>query len=246
MTKSRKSQKAAQIVSEAVVQLFALKLAAGASREELKYFANRCVDRASKKISAESDRATKTDYHRIGSLLRAWHRETKYLSRDGYPKPLRLTGTQGLNELAHRFCSDDGAKPVIDRLKRGRLIRRNGSGRWVPNGKQVVVPYVSQAMFEHIAEGVARFVETVTRNITNSDREPSLFERSAKVHKFPQSRLAEFHVFVEKQGTAFLSAIDEWMEVRADEAMKAKGRKCEVGVFTFAFADARIRKRSKT
>lgn len=245
MTKSRKSQKAARIVREAVVQLFALKLAAGASREELQYFAEQCVDQALKKISAESDRAAGTDYHRISSLLRAWHRETKYLSRDGYPKPLRLAGTPGLNELAHRFCPDDGVKPVIDSLKRGRLIRQDRSGRWIPNGKQVVVPYVSQAMFEHIAEGVARFVETVTRNITNDDREPSLFERSAKVHKFPHSRLADFHVFVDKQATAFLGAIDEWMEVRADEATKSRGRKCEVGVFTFAFADAHFRKRSR-
>jgi hypothetical protein len=243
MIRSRKSQKAARIVREAVVQLFALKLAAGASQEELRYFADQCIDRALKKMSAESDRATKTDYHRIGSLLRAWHRETKYLSKEGYPKPLRLAGTPGLNELARRFCSADGAKSVVDSLKRGRLIRQDRSGRWIPNGKQVVVPYVSQAMFEHIAEGVARFVETVTRNITNDDRESSLFERSAKVHRFPHSRLSEFHVFVERQATAFLSTIDEWMEVRADEATKTRGRKCEVGVFTFAFAGARIRKK---
>jgi hypothetical protein len=242
MTRSRKSQKAARIVREAVVQLFALKLAAGASQEELQYFADQCLDRASKKISAESNRATKPDYHRIGSLLRAWHRETKYLSKDGYPRPLRLAGTPGLNELAHRFCSSDGVKPVVDSLKRGRLIRQDRSGRWIPNGKQVVVPYVSQAMFEHIAEGVARFVETVTHNITSDDKGSPLFERSAKVHKFPHSQLSEFHVFVEKQATAFLGAVDEWMELRADKATKTQGRKCEVGVFTFAFADTRVRK----
>jgi hypothetical protein len=243
MTTSRKSQKAARIVREAVEQLFSLKLAAGASREELQYFADQCVERALKKVAMESDRAARTDYHRIGSLLRAWHRETEYLSKDGYPKPLRLAGTPGLNALARRFSSADGVRSVIDSLKRGRLIRKDRNGRWIPNGKQVVVPYVSQVMLEHIAEGVARFVETVTRNITNDDRELSLFERSAKVHKFPHSVLPDFHVFVEKQATAFLGAVDEWMEVRAEEATRSRGKKCEVGVFTFAFADARVRKR---
>jgi hypothetical protein len=246
MTRSRKSQKAARLVREAVVQLFALQLATGASREDVQRFAVQCVDHASKKISTESRRPARTDYHRIGSLLRAWHRETKYLSKDGFPKPLRLSGSPGLNELAQRFCSADGVKPVIDSLKRGRLIKQDRSGRWTPNGNQVVVPYISQAMFEHIADGVARFVETVTRNITNDDRELSLFERSAKVHKFPHAKLTEFHVFVEKQANAFLGAIDDWMEVRANEASKVRGKKCEVGVFTFAFADGRARKRART
>ncbi len=245
MKKSRQSAKAARIVREAVVQLFALKLGAGDSSDELRQFADTCVEIASGKIAISQKKALTTDYHRIGSMLRAWHRETKYLSRDGYPKPLRLAGSPGLEELARRFSSRNGVDTFIDSLKRGRLVRQDRSGRWIPNGKQVVVPYVSQAMFEHIAEGVARFVETVTRNITNEDRGPSIFERSAKVHRFPVARLPEFHAFVRTQASVFLGAVDDWMELEADEASSKRAKKCAVGVFTFAFADARDQKRSR-
>lgn len=246
MKKSRQSAKAARIVREAVVQLLELKLGAGDSPEALREFADMCVEIASRRIAINQKKALKTDYHRIGSMLRAWHRETSYLSRDGYPKPLRLAGSLGLEELVRRFCSPNGVDTFIDSLKRGRLIRRDRKGLWIPNGKQVIVPYVSHAMFEHIAEGVARFIETVTRNITNEGRGPSIFERSAKVHKFPVARLPEFHEFVRTQASVFLGAVDDWMELEADEASSKRAKKCAVGVFTFAFADVGGRRRPRT
>lgn len=245
MKKSRQSAKAARIVREAVVQLFALKLGAGDSPEALKQFSDDCVEIASRNLAFGQKRSPKTDYHRIGSMLRAWHRETRYLSKDGYPRPLRVAGSRGLEQLARRFSSKRGVDDLIAGLKRGRLIRQDRSGRWIPNGKQVVVPYISQAMFEHIAEGVARFVETVTRNITNEAREPSIFERSAKVHRFPVARLPAFHEFVRAQASVFLGAVDDWMELEAEEADNKRSKKCAVGVFTFAFADTKARKPSK-
>jgi hypothetical protein len=235
-TKS-KSREAEGIIRQAITQLFAVQLAAGTSLPELQKFALECAESAPANTALSRQTAVDTDIHNIGSVLRSWHREAKYLSNDGYPKPLRINGKGGLRELVCRYYPAKDFDELLLVLKRAKLVNKDSRGKWRPSSKFAVLPRVSAEMNKHIGEGVSRFVETVTRNLVMSAKEKALFERAAKVQKFPVSELAEFRSFVQQQASAFLVAVDDWMEARAEAHDSSQGKKCNVGVFTFAFSD---------
>jgi hypothetical protein len=121
------------------------------------------------------------------------------------------------------------------------LIRKVKGNSWLPTGRYAVFPHLTSELLDHLSEGVSRLVETIIGNVTTDNKEEVLFERSAKVRQFPANAASDFRKFVDNQATAFLAAIDDWMESQAELARNKRGRKCTVGVFTFAFMD-RLRK----
>lgn len=225
------------VIREAIVQLFALQLGSGTSLDALRLFALECVDTASKKLTAGTQIATGPDVQTFGSLLRAWHRETRYLSKDGSPRPLGLNGQNGLRKLVGVHFEAEEFETVFEGLKKSGLIEETGKKHWTPTGKYGVVPIVSRELLAHLAEGVSRYVETVTRNVTTRRKENTLFERSSKVRAFPVSASEEFRKLVNQQAIAFLAVVDDWLEARVEEASSSRSKKCTAGVFAFAFLD---------
>jgi hypothetical protein len=128
-------------------------------------------------------------------------------------------------------------------MKSAGLLRKTNKDRWLPTRKHAVIPHLTSELLEHLSEGVSRLVETVIGNVTAERKEEVLFERSAKVRKFPVSAAQDFREFIKAQAISFLSAVDDWMESKAELDRNKRGRKCTVGVFTFAFMDERLRKR---
>ncbi len=233
----RRPQEAETVIREAIIQLFSLQIAAGLSKKDLHSFALRCVESAVGQAVLTVSEKDQTDVHHIGSILRVWHRETAYLDRNGFPKPLSMSGKAGLRSLAKRHCPSERVDSLLRTLMRTGLIGQSSNGRWTPKSNHAVLPCVTEETYRHIADGVARFVQTVTRNVSVSDKKHALFERSAKVRKFPVSDTQEFCQFVRQQASVFLGAVDDWMEARAEAHAKSRTRKCNAGVFTFAFLD---------
>ncbi|MEJ0086219.1 MAG: DUF6502 family protein [Pseudomonadota bacterium] len=225
------------VIREAVVQLFALQLGSGTSLDALRLFALECVDSASKKANIDPQETIGSDVQTIGSLLRTWHRETKYLSKDGLPRPLGLTGKNGLRKLVGSYFDPEKFETVVDGLRKSGLIKETRQKKWIPTGKYGVVPMISQELLAHLAEGVSRYVETVTRNVTTRRKENTLFERSSKVREFPVSAAPDFRTLVNQQAIAFLAVVDDWLEARVEESSKSRSKKCTAGVFAFAFLD---------
>jgi hypothetical protein len=225
------------VIREAIVQLFALQLSSGTSIDELRLFALECVESASKKAGMDSQDSSASDVQTIASLLRTWHRETRYLSKDGSPRPLGLNGKNGLRKLVCAYFDPAKVDVVVEGLKNSGLIKANSQKKWIPTGKYGVVPIISKELLAHLAEGVSRYVETVTRNVTTRHKGNTLFERSSKVRAFPVSAAADFRALVDQQAIAFLAVVDDWLEARVEEASKLRSRKCTAGVFAFAFLD---------
>jgi hypothetical protein len=225
------------VIREAIVQLFALQLSSGTSLDSLRLFALDCVESASRKTSIDPRNSGVSDVQTIGSLLRTWHRETKYLSKQGLPRPLGLNGKNGLRKLFCIHYEPEKFGVVFDGLRKAGLVKEAGRGKWVPTGKYGVVPIVSQELLAHLAEGVSRYVETVTRNVTTRRQENTLFERSSKVRAFPISAAPQFRTLVNQQAIAFLSVVDDWLEARVEESSKSRKKKCTAGAFAFAFLD---------
>jgi hypothetical protein len=226
-----------RVIREALVQIFALQIQQGKTTEEVNQEARKCILDATRAVQIRTAGKNDLGVQRLGTLLRAWHRETRYLSNEGFPRPLGLEGKQGLKSLICSHYPKDQFSTIFRLLKNAGLIKKDNKGKWFPTTRHAVFPTLSAELLVHFSEGVARFIETMTRNVTARSRTEVLFERSSKVQKLPISRASEFRNFVNAQALTFLEAVDDWLETRVDQGKSSRERKCSAGVFAFAFLD---------
>ena len=225
-----------KVICEAITQLFAMQLRFGASIEELSNAARTAIRAANRTNLAETLAHSDPDVQGFGSLLRCWHRETRFLSLEGFPRHLSREGRNGLRSLVNMHYPRQHFDSVFNALRRSGLIKQDEKLKWFPTMKHAVFPTLSSELLAHFSEGVARFVETMTRNVGARSKEEVLFERSCKVTSLPPSAAPEFRRFVNGQALAFLEAVDDWLENHS-KPTKSSTRKCAAGVFTFAFID---------
>jgi hypothetical protein len=224
-------------IREAMIQLFALQIRLGASIDEVHEIARASIRLASGEVLSKANESEDLDAHQYASVLRTWHRDTRFLSTEGFPKHLDVRGRNSLRTLVSVHYPRRQFDLVLQALAHTHLIRRDKSGRWYPTAKHAVFPSLSEELLAHLSEGVARFIETMTRNVETQDKRDLLFERSCKVRRLPVSAGPDFREFVNGQAVAFLEAVDDWLEGRVEEGRTKDERKCTAGVFAFAFMD---------
>jgi hypothetical protein len=231
-----------RFLRQALVGFMGLVLRAGTSASELRAISAQCAQRAVEE-SSSNGREPGLDIHRLASILRSWHKETRYLSTDGYPSPLLLSGKTGLRSLIGAYYPPSKMGVVFNTLKRAGLIRRHGKSRWVPTEAHVRMATDSQETLDHVSEGVTRFLETVANNVNARSKRDLLFEQSCKVRRLPTSERGPFRAFVRQQAIAFLTAVDDWLEARVESGSRrrSKQRTCTAGVFTFAYIDPALK-----
>ncbi len=234
MDELARQMKTESYVREAIIQLLSLKLRSGSTVEELSAFTNKCIA-AARKNSKNATKIQGLDIHRLGSVLRTWHTETRFLADDGAPKPLKRTGRNSLGTLLRLYYPANKEELVFRRLRAANLVKRHG-GYWLPTGQHARIPQLSFETLEHLSEGVARYVETVTRNVTAKRKKDVLFERSCKVTRLPAHEFGAFRAYVADQATAFITTIDDWLESR-NAVAGARVRSRTAGLYTFAYID---------
>jgi hypothetical protein len=223
-----------RLLRQAIGKMLALKLAAGTTLQSLRDFAASCVADASKELKGKRLRAS-LDIHGLASVLRTWHRESRFLTADGKPRPLSLAGRRGLRSLICMHYPLKKFRDVFITLRKSKLIRERTDGHWLPTERHARIPMATPESLIHFAEGVARLAETVSQNTTSSSKTSLLFERASKVPRLPVGESKEFKKFAEAQGIAFLSAIDDWLESRTLKKAVSGRRTCPAGVYAFAF-----------
>ena len=238
MKSKRMSLESDRPLREALVGLLGLKLRSGATMDEVRSLVSDCIHLVGSDTRL-NDRGRVLDIHSLASVLRAWHKETRYLSNDGRPLPLPLNGRLGLSRLISTYYPEANIASAFETLKRAELIRRHSRNTWVPTQGHVQISENSQETLDHVSEGVSRFLQTVLNNMNSRTKSNLLFEQSCKVHKLPKSKAPAFRVFVRQQGIAFLTAVDDWLETRVEipKQKRKKSKLCAAGVFTFAYLD---------
>lgn len=235
--------KTEQYIEQAIVQLLSLHIKSGHPIGEVNALVQRCLDEA--KLTAElGPRNRGLDIHRLGSVLRAWHKESAYLTFDGMPRPLKTRGRYSLKTLVKKFYPSETFEVVFERMLQAELIRGDGRDHWVPSGQTArISQQLSLETLEHLSEGIARYAETVTRNVTAKTEQDVLFERSAKVTQLPVAELNAFRKYVSQQALTFIIAIDDWLESRSAANTCSTARRCTAGVYTFAYVVANNERR---
>jgi hypothetical protein len=235
MNVSRNDEK--RVLREAMVQIFELQLRLGGSVDDARVLAQSCIRDASRLVLRHPDGTENIDVEKFGSLLRSWHRKTRYLTREGFPRHLALEGRNGLRSLVNAHYPRSHSDSVIRSLRLSGLIKLDGRGKWFPTTKHAVFPALTRELLVHFSEGVSRFVKTMARNVKTRNRDETLFERASTVSKLPVSAGPEFRAFVNRQALVFLEAVDDWLEGRVEESKRSREKKCAAGVFAFAFID---------
>jgi hypothetical protein len=229
---------------DAVARMLHLKLKTGASAEQLRIFVEDCLAAAAKLHRVE-DVDVGFDVHAIADVLRTWHTQTEFMTSQGLPRPLSVRGKAGLRRLVATHFPPAEVAAVIRVLKESGLLARRGATSWVPKERHGRIPKATTEILRHLAEGVSRFTETVTRNTQAGRRGDLLFERACKVFHLPRSEAQAFREYVQKQGILFISSVDDWLETKVAQGNPRKKEGCVAGAFCFAFIDdEKLTKRS--
>src|SRR5690242_4263655 len=103
MSLRRGSVERQRAIEEIFVQLFSVLLCSGKSPDDVLTVASACIRSANESLHAPGKLGEEGDAQDIGSILRTWHRQARYLSEDGYPRPLKLAGRNGLRALIGQY-----------------------------------------------------------------------------------------------------------------------------------------------
>jgi hypothetical protein len=223
-------------IQRAVVTMLLIKLRSGTSPQELKKFLNKCVSKAVSTYRP-SGRGEMIWLYQIARILRTWHLETRFLTTRGDPRPLKMRGRDSLRSLILCHFPPRKVSLVINTMKRNGLVTHRRSGFWIPTSMYARTPKPTVELLSHFAEGVSRLAETVGKNTTSKRADDLLLERAAQVSDLPVTEAKAFRRYVQTQGMAFLTTVDDWLESRSKNTTKKSKGVCHAGVFTFAFVD---------
>jgi hypothetical protein len=223
-------------IRDAIGRMLHLKLKTGTSAEQLRQFVEGCLANAVQLHRAE-DVEIGFDLHAIADVLRTWHTQTEFMTSRGLPRPLSARGKSGLHRLVATHFPPSEVASVIRVLKESGLLARRGATSWVPKERHGRIPKATTEILRHLAEGVSRFTETVTRNTQTGRGGDLLFERACKVFHLPLSEAQAFREYVQKQGILFISSVDDWLETKVAQGNSRRSKGCIAGAFCFAFID---------
>lgn len=172
----------------------------------------------------------------LGSALTLWHRDPNYVDRDGMPKPVALYGPKpSVQSLLRAAGLKNQSRRAASFLKSAGLLIPAGRGKYVPLGRAARMPGINAHFVEHIALGVMKLMQTVQHNFTPEGKHTALLQRAAAVRHLPRRHHVAFRDFVNEQGNAFITNVDDWLEARAARHPTHSSTAEQAGVYAFAY-----------
>jgi hypothetical protein len=144
---------------------------------------------------------------------------------------LRAAGIRRNTSESARFLLESG------------LVKKVGKGKHLPTNRSARIPSVDAYFVEHIAQGVMKLVQTAHFNFTPMGRKKPLLQRAASIRRLPRKYRPAFREYVNQQGNAFVTNIDDWLEARVIRdtpnrtSRKTLDPSMSAGVYAFAYAD---------
>jgi hypothetical protein len=173
-------------------------------------------------------------------LLRAWHRDARYIDHEANPLPLPLSrGRNNLSTVIRRIDPSANTFEILRSMKAVGLIRRTSRGRYIPTSEAAIVDQLHPLLIEHVTKLVSRLIGTISRNTTSKRDSISLIDRHAYTASLNPVDRAAFAEFSRSQGMAYLESIDDWLAQRQVRQLAAsrstKARGIAAGVYLFAY-----------
>ncbi len=141
-------------------------------------------------------------------LLTRWHLDPDFINELGNPIDLPIRGPISLQALAER----EGAWVDIDELKQA-LLQYEFAIEPRPGYLRVLARVATGAREFRMLYGLrlaTHALQTLLHNINSDVTADRWFARAVR-GAVPESRVSEYRQFLESQGMAFLSSIDDWL-----------------------------------
>lgn len=178
-----------------------------------------------------------------GAILRAWHREPKYLDDAANPLPLYVNrGGKSLTSLVRSQDRNVDARSLIKEMRLTGLIKRVRDGKYLPTTSAATIRQLHPLAVDHVAKTVMRLVETVNRNTHATSRKRPLIERYAHIPDLDPREAQAFAEFARQQGSACLEAIEDWLESRRQvtpRPSRNNAASVSAGMHVFAYVGKR-------
>jgi hypothetical protein len=196
----------------------------------------KCLERAEAK-SRIGRRSQGNGLIAAALVLDGWHRNRRYLTATGTPKPVPLRGpapsVEGLIRLQRIKAR---ASHVTQSLKTFHLIVARGDGLYTPASDVAVVAARDPLILQHAARALSTLLETVGQNVGRAPNLPPLIERLAEVPDLPRKDVRAFRAFTQAQGRTFIRTVNDWLESRrARSPKKRANRTVRAGIHTYAY-----------
>jgi hypothetical protein len=223
--------------SNVLIAIFELMLKSGIGAKELLPTCVKSLRRAEAKT-----RLTRAD--EFGGLvtaalvLDAWHRNRRYITAQGLPKPVRLLGpTPSVEALVRLQKTSRPPSAVARHLQEVRLVIPCGKNLFKPASDVAVISARDPLILQHAARALSSLLETVGQNMNSTNRIGPLIERFAEVPDLPRRYVKPFKSFTHTQGRTFLRTVNDWLETRRVRRRPggAAVRTVRAGIHTYAY-----------
>ncbi|MEX0734290.1 MAG: DUF6502 family protein [Steroidobacteraceae bacterium] len=145
------------------------------------------------------------------SVLEAWHTDPQYLAPYGYPRDLKIDGTDAIptfEDLVRRFSTDVPHEILIGELVRVGAARVLEGGQYLRVHKRTYIPTdMTAEMIQIFSQAVRRYIETVDYNLGKGKGLEKRFDRM--VYPDEGLRLVDVEIYQQEIREYLESVIEE-------------------------------------
>jgi len=185
----------------------------------------------------------------VALVLDVWHRDRRYLTQSGAPKPVRLLGpVPSVEAMVRSQRPRRNAAQIAQWLKKLGLLVPHRGRLYKPSSDVAVVSERNPLVLQHTIRALSALLDTVGRNMNRQKGLSPLIERHAEVPDLPRAYVKAFQSFTQAQGKIFLRTVNDWLEVRrARRPERANDHQTvRAGVHTYAYIAPKRMRSSKS
>ena len=177
------------------------------------------------------------------SVLEAWHSDPAYLAPYGYPRDLKVDGTDEVatfEDLVRRFSSDVSHEILVGELIRVGAARLLEGGQYLRVQQRTYIPTdMTAEMIQIFSQAVRRYIETVDYNLGRGKGDAKRFDRM--VYPDDGLRLVDVEIYQQEIREYLETVIQEIDQKSATypRPVRARGEQAvQVGVGIYFYQEA--------
>jgi hypothetical protein len=177
------------------------------------------------------------------SVLEAWHTDAQYLAPYGYPRDLKIDGTDivpTFEDLVRRFSTDVAHEVLIGELVRVGAARVLEGGQYLRVQKRTYIPTdMTAEMIQIFSQAVRRYIETVDYNLGRGKGQEKRFDRM--VYPDDGLRMVDVEIFqqeIREYLETVIQEIDQKSATYPRPAKKKGEQAVHVGVGIYFYQEA--------
>ena len=161
-------------------------------------------------------------------VLSEWHQNPEFLSRNGAPRELSLSGGE-FDALCNATRILSNPSHILDLLIHAAAVKKNGD-RLEALRREIIIGDSHPAAAARAIRLGAAFLSTLKHNLTRSVRQAPNYERTVVMPYFSQRHIPALLGYLSVHAQALLEDLDSWMEKRTSDE---DGTEVGVGIYFF-------------